>query len=115
MTLSDLYAGVAAIRVAEMRIRAICERHGAAALRAGIDALLRQGELVSRNALRTLPKGSWEAQDFMDDDGFTDEPIPVRVRITVTDENFIADFTGSSLQRPGPVTAPGRGCSPRPA
>ncbi len=103
MTLSDLYAGVAAIRVAEMRVRAICERHGAAALRAGIDALLRQGELVSRNALRTLPKGSWEAQDFMDDDGFTDEPIPVRVRITVTDENFIADFTGSSLQRPGPV------------
>ncbi|MDE0608734.1 MAG: hydantoinase B/oxoprolinase family protein [Anaerolineaceae bacterium] len=103
MTLSDLYAGVAAIRVAEARIAAICERHGADALRASIDSLLKQGELVARSALAKLPKGSWEAQDFMDDDGFSDEKIPVRVRITVTDEEFIADFSGSSPQRPGPV------------
>ena len=103
MTLSDLYAGVAAIRVAEMRVRAICERHGADALRDAVETLLRQGEMVSRNALKTLPKGSWEAQDFMDDDGFSDEPVPVRVRITITDDSFIADFSGSSPQRPGPV------------
>ena len=103
MTLSDLYAGVAAIRVGEMRIRAICERYGADALSASIESLLSQGEFVARNALQALPKGTWEAQDFMDDDGFTDEPIPVRVRITVTDESFTADFTGSSPQVPGPV------------
>ena len=103
MTLSDLYAGVAAIRVGEARIRAICERHGSDALRAAIARLLRQGETVARNALRELPVGSWEAQDFMDDDGFSDEPIPVNVRITVTPDRFIADFTGSAPQRPGPV------------
>lgn len=103
MTLSDLYAGVAAIRVGEARVRAMCARHGADALRASIERLLDQGEGVARNALKTLPKGSWEAQDFMDDDGFTDEPIPVRVRITITDESFTADFTGSSPQVPGPV------------
>lgn len=103
MTLSDLYAGVAAIRVAEMRVRALCERHGAEALRSAITSLLRQGETVARNALQALPVGSWEAQDFMDDDGFSDAPIPVRVRVHITPERFIADFTGSAAQTAGPV------------
>jgi len=39
----------------------------------------------------------------MDDDGVSEDPIPIRVKITIDDDNFIADFTGSSPQVVGPI------------
>ncbi len=103
MTLSDLFAGVASIRVGEARVRTLCERYGVAALRASIRQLLQQGEIVARNALRQLPPGIYEADGYMDDDGLSEDPIPIRVRVTIDDESFTADFSGSSPQVRGPI------------
>ncbi len=103
MTLSDLFAGVASIRVGEARVRSLCERYGSEALRASIHQLLQQGESVARNALRDLPHGVYEAEGFMDDDGLSEEPIPIRVRITIDEASFTADFSGSSPQVRGPI------------
>ncbi len=103
MTLSDLYAGVASIRVGEARVREICDRYGLAALRQGIAEMLSHGERVARDRLAALPNGVYEAEDWMDDDGLSDEPIPIRVTVTIDDLSFKADFTGSSPQVPGPI------------
>ena len=103
MTLSDLFAGVASIRVGEARVRSLCERYGRHALRASIELLLQQGEIVARKALQELPHGIYEADGFMDDDGISEDPIPIRVRVTIDDESFTADFSGSSPQVRGPI------------
>jgi N-methylhydantoinase B len=103
MTLSDLYAGVAAIRAGEARVHEICKRYGLTALQQSIGEMLDQGEIVARDGLSALPNGTYEASDWMDDDGVSDDPIPIRVKITIDDENFIADFTGSSPQVSGPT------------
>ena len=103
MTLSDLYAGVAAIRVGETRVRALAERYGIATLRASIGQLLSHGETVARAALGELPFGQYEAEGFMDDDGLSEEPIPIRVRVTIDEKSFTADFSGSSPQVRGPI------------
>jgi len=103
MTLSDLYAGVAAIRAGEVRVREICERHGLKALHQSIREMLDQGEIVARAGLSVLPNGTYEASDWMDDDGLSEDPIPIRVKVTIDDESFIADFTGSSPQVSGPI------------
>jgi len=103
MTLSDLYAGIAAIRAGEARVHEICERYGLTALRQSIRQLLNQSEIVARAGLATLPNGIYEAEDWMDDDGLSEDPIPIRVRITIDDESFTADFTGSSAQVSGPI------------
>src|SRR5437773_442964 len=50
-----------------------------------------------------LTKGSFEAEDFTADDGLTPEPIPTKVKLTITDDEFVADFTGSGPQARGPV------------
>jgi N-methylhydantoinase B len=103
MTLSDLYAGAAAARTGERRVQELCRRYGVDTYRAAIDALLAHGERIARQALEKLPKGVYEAEDFMDDDGLSDEPIPIRVKVTIDDDGFTADFTGSSPQVPGPI------------
>jgi len=102
-TLSDLYAGVAALHAGEARLHELCERHGPEALRAAIRQAFEQGEHVACQGLAALPKGVYEANDWMDDDGLSDDPIPIRVRVTIDEQHFTADFTGSSPQVPGPI------------
>src|SRR5919204_315232 len=53
--------------------------------------------------LARLPKGVFEAEDFIDDDGLTPDPTPIKVKVTIPDDEFTADFTGSAPQARGPV------------
>ena len=105
MTLGDLWAGVAALRVGERRFVELCAKFGAATVHAAIDYLLGHGERLTRLELRKLPKGVFEAEDMIDDDGIGHGPFPVRVRVTITDEEFVCDFTGTHAQVPGPINA----------
>ncbi len=41
----------------------------------------------------------------MDGDGLGNEPFPVRVKVTITADEFICDFRGSHPQVKGPVNA----------
>lgn len=103
MTLSDLYAGVAAIRAGEARVHEICQKYDVATLQRSVREMLDQGEIVARDGLSALPNGTYEAEDWMDDDGLSEDPIPIRVKVTIDDDSFTADFTGSSPQVSGPI------------
>ena len=39
---------------------------------------------MARRAIQSLPKGTFEAEDEIDDDGFGNGPFPVRVKVTIT-------------------------------
>jgi N-methylhydantoinase B len=63
-----------------------------------------------RAQLRTLPAGRFEAEDFLDSDGVTDDSIAIKVAITLDPESGSAaiDFTGSSPQVGGSINAVSR-------
>ncbi|MGH7753054.1 MAG: hydantoinase B/oxoprolinase family protein, partial [Gemmatimonadales bacterium] len=103
MTLGDMWAGVAALRVGERRFRDLCEKYGVDVVKRAIDKLLDDGDTLTRLELRRLPRGVYEAEDSIDDDGIGNGPFPVRVRISVTEDEFHCDFTGTHPQVPGPV------------
>ncbi len=102
-TLGDLYAGIAALRIGERRVMEICQRYGLATFKKSVNAILDHGERSARQALGELPKGSFSAEEWIDDDGLTPDPIQVCVKVTITDDEFIADYTGSAPQVRGPV------------
>jgi N-methylhydantoinase B len=58
-----------------------------------------------RARLGELPDGVYEAEDFLDDDGYSSEPVRIAVRITIRGETATVDFTGSASQVRGPVNA----------
>jgi N-methylhydantoinase B len=103
MSIGDLSAGVAAVRIAAERLEAIVHRYGLAATVETFDAILAHGEAIARDALRGIPPGVYEATDIIDGDGITEDPIPVQVRVTITPEQLTADFTGSAPQTKGPI------------
>ncbi len=105
MTLGDLWAGVAALRVGERRVLELYEKFGAATVQAAIERLLDHGEILTRQEMRRLPQGVFAAEDFIDDDGLGNGPFPVRVTVTISDDEFVCDFTGTHAQVPGPINA----------
>lgn len=102
-TLGDMYAGVAALRSGEQRVQEICHRYGLTTFRESVTAILNHGETLARKALAELPKGTFTAEDWIDDDGLSDEPIYVCVKITIDEDSFTADFTGSASRTRGPI------------
>ena len=103
MTLGDLWAGVAALRVGERRFLDLCRKYGKETVLTAVDRLLDYGEEMTRLELAKLPKGTFEAEDWIDDDGIGNGPFKVKVKVTITDDQFIADYTGSHPQVPGPI------------
>lgn len=103
LSLGDMWAQVAALKTGEKRVKELCEKHGKALFLSSVDYLLDHGEQLARQELTKLPKGTFNAEGFIDDDGFGNGPFKIKVKVTITDEKFVADFRGSHPQVPGPV------------
>ena len=101
----DLDAQIAAQRVGEARFREIVERYGLPQVRRQIRALMDYAERMTRAAISEIPDGVYEFEDFLDDDGVTDDPIRIRLRLTVDGGSLHCDFSGSSEDRPSSVNA----------
>jgi N-methylhydantoinase B len=48
----------------------------------------------------------WSASDYLDDDGVSEDPVPVAVSVSISADEFVVDFSASSKQVPGPVNMP---------
>lgn len=103
MTLGDLWSGIAALRVGELRLVALLEKYGLDTTLGAADALLDHGEQMVREAFAHLPKGRFSARDRIDSDGLGNGPFDVAVEIRIDDSRFIADFSGTAGAAPGPI------------
>ncbi|SEK76438.1 N-methylhydantoinase B [Colwellia chukchiensis] len=103
MTLGDLQACAASLKVGEQRFLAVMEKYSRDVTLTAIDKLLEHGDLMVLEKFKTLPKGTFEAEDVIDEDGMGNGPFAVKVKVTITDKLFTLDFTGSSAQAPGPI------------
>jgi N-methylhydantoinase B len=105
MSIGDMSAQAASLRVAERRFVDLCDRYSLDTVLYSIKALMDYGEEMTRQQLKKIPNGVYEAVDYIDDDGLGNGPFEMRVKVTVTDDRFICDFTGCHAQVPGPINA----------
>ncbi len=96
----DLRAQRAAIETGIRRLSELAERVGAEKLSAIARELLAQAERWMRAAIRAVPDGAYEFEDYLD------EGVTVRLRLVVRGEEIVLDFSGSSPQVDFPVNAP---------
>jgi N-methylhydantoinase B len=105
MSIGDMHAQAASLRIAEKRFQEVCAKYGVENVLAGIDTLMDHSEQLVRQEIKKIPPGVYEAADYIDDDGVGNGPFEVRVKVTVAGDNITCDFTGSHPQVPGPVNA----------
>jgi len=100
-TLGDLYAGIAAAEVGARRVISIIEKYGLEIFIKAKEDFLEYGERMCIEALKKIPNGVYEGTTEIEDNGFGEGPFPIKAKITVTDNEFIADFNGSYPQVKG--------------
>jgi len=106
MTLGDMRAQAASLRVAARRVRQICEKYSLDAVLEAVETYLEQGRQEALAELRRLPKGEFVAEEYIDDDGLGGEPVRVQVKVTIRDDRFEIDYTGTGRTCRGPINSP---------
>jgi N-methylhydantoinase B len=101
----DLTAQVGAIRIGQARLLELVDRYGFDKADFYARELIDYTARLMRHTIAGIPDGVYSAEDFLDDDGVSDEPVPVAVKITITGDRATVDFTGSAPQVQGPVNA----------
>jgi N-methylhydantoinase B len=102
---ADFEAQIGSLKTGEMRLLEIVERRGEKEARAYAQHLISYSSRMMRATIAAIPNGTYDAQDALDDDGISEEEIPICVRITIKGEHATVDFTGSSAQVAGAVNA----------
>ncbi len=101
----DILAQMASTRAAEQRLAEVFERHGLATVRAAIEAINDQSEAEMRAAIGALPRGTYQGEDWLDDDGIGGEPVAVRVRVELAGDRARFDFSATDDAARGPLNA----------
>jgi N-methylhydantoinase B/oxoprolinase/acetone carboxylase alpha subunit len=101
----DLMAQVMSNRRGENRLRELAARYGLPRVKASAARLLDYTERVTRAMLRGIPAGSYSFEDFLDNDGISEDPVRIAVTIRIRNGEAVVDFSGSSPQAAGSVNA----------
>src|SRR5207245_9564489 len=77
-----------------------------AALRLATEEVIAYDERMSRKAISERPDGVYEGEDYADTDGFSDEPVRIKVKLIVREDEITVDFTGSDPAATGAINSP---------
>lgn len=101
--MGDLNGQINALDLGVKRLDALLDEYGADVVQESLVALSDRAETLVRAEVEALPNGRWEAEDFLDNDGITDVPLPIRVAIEISGDRMALDFTGTAGPAAGPV------------
>jgi len=105
--LGDLAAQVAATGIGERKLTALVQKFGGwKVVKQYVEELMDYTERLTRAAIRALPDGHYEFEDYLDDDGFSDELVKIHVAVTVAGDEITFDFTGTSPTVKGSINMP---------
>lgn len=108
----DLGAQIASCHTGARRLIETCERYGLARVHGATAELQDYAQQMTRTLLRSLPVGEFAAEDFLDNDGISDRPVRVAVKIRIARQTrdsskpvVTIDFSGSDPQVEGSINA----------
>jgi N-methylhydantoinase B len=101
----DFRAQVASNLTGARRVGELIDRYGLAEFERYVDEIVAYTRRRTRAELRKLPRGTYAAEGFVDNDGFTDQVVRLKVKVTIDESGVGFDTTGSDPQRRAPVNS----------
>ncbi len=101
--MGDLNGQLGALDLGVKRLDELLDEYGATTVKGALDALGDRAETLMRAELSALPDGRWSAVDYLDNDGITDEALPIHVAFEVKGDRLVLDFEGTAPVTAGPV------------
>ena len=105
VTSGDFRAQVAANIVGARRLVDLVAKYGLQDFERCVTAVIDYTDRRTRGEIAAIPDGNYEAEGFLDFDGFTDKIVNLKVKITISGETAFFDFDGCDPQRRAPVNS----------
>jgi len=102
----DFSAQVAAARAGREQVMQLADEMSPSGWANALVAVNDYAARLAAQALARIPAGRYRFRDFLDDDGFGHENLPIQVCLDVGPAGVLVDFEGSSAQVPGNVNCP---------
>lgn len=99
----DLFAMANVFTVGRRGLDNLIKRYGRETLSECIREMIERSERQMRSYIEEIPDGTYEYEDFLDNDGIEDRPIRVKLSLTVKGSSMHFDFTGSDQAARGPL------------
>ncbi|MEF8809272.1 hydantoinase B/oxoprolinase family protein [Natronomonas sp.] len=103
---ADLRAQLAANDRGGERLIELIADHGRETVTDAFDAVIDYSRERVESELAEIPDGVYDAIDFLEGDGVTDEGIPIEVTVTIDGTAVDVDFSGTAEQVTGNMNAP---------
>ncbi|TAD91217.1 MAG: hydantoinase B/oxoprolinase family protein [Alphaproteobacteria bacterium] len=99
----DLNGQLNALDLGVRRLDDLLDHYGPALVRRAMDRLRLRAATLMRDSIEALPDGTEHVADYLDNDGIQDQPLTIRLAVTVAGDRLTLDFTGTDAACLGPV------------
>lgn len=99
----DLNGQINALDLGVRRLTALLDEYGEDTVKDAFTSLRERASKLMRAHIRELPDGSISAEDFLDNDGISDEPLKIALDLIIDGDTMVMDFSRSSPACRGPV------------
>ena len=99
----DLNGQLNALALGERRLADLLDEYGETTIADAFEAFSRRAEALMRDNLLAIPDGVYRFEDFLDNDGVTDEPLRIALDMTIAGDAMTLDFSRSSPPCAGPL------------
>ncbi len=97
--MGDFRGQIACIKTGEKRILHLTNKYGKEAYKAALRRIADQADTFSRREIDAIPEGTYEAEQFLDDDGIDiGKHITIKVKVTVNGDRMTVDLSGMGKQ-----------------
>ena len=102
----DIRAQIAANNLGAIRMSEHIQKYSVNTYTEFAASIIEYSEKRMRYAISKIPDGTYAAEDFLDDDGVTDQPVKIAVTLKIAGSNIDLSFAGTDRQRRGNINAP---------
>ena len=102
----DLQAHIGCLKAAEQEMQKAAEKYGIGILKLAMKQLQAYTERIVRKSIEEIPDGTYEAEDYADTDGHSEQPIPIKVKLIIEGSEITVDFEGSAPVVKGAINSP---------
>jgi N-methylhydantoinase B len=99
----DLNGQLNALDLGERRLAMLLDEYGDDTITAALTTLSARAETLMRANIAALPDGTYSCDDFLDNDGVTDNPLPIALDLTIAGDRMRLDFSRSAPPCDGPL------------
>ena len=104
--MGDLQSQIASLSVGAAAVGALAAKYGSGTITAACAQLLDVSEATMRDCISRMPDGTYEFEDFLDDDGVnTESPVRIHAKVTIDGDRMTVDLSGSAPEVSGPINA----------